>query len=138
MLTINGLNSDYITRDKIIFGEYDEKKYLGGVRRFSISPATLKELLNKNFVGANDCQNYGPMVCEFLEWIADDEELVTFGGYAVTPEREDYRVAIDEVEIDIPLDAYNLVSYYVETFHAADEFTFDVHHNKYHLRAWWD
>ena len=132
------MNRNYNARDNMIFGEhYKKEKYVGGIRRFTISSDVLKRLVYDGFADKMECQNYSPYIKDFLEDTNEDVEL-TFGGYAVSPERDDYRVTIDEVYVTIPFDKHKELAYFAERYHSADEFTVDVKDDAYKIRAWWD
>ena len=136
---INTLNADYIERDKILFGEYDESKYVGGIRKFSCDRDTLELLVEKRFAEGRDFHNSAPSIREFLEYTEDDCAFITFTGYAVAPDRNDYRVSIDGVEVCFPIKDYSKLCFYVETFRLADDFSLDVIADfECRLKAWWD
>lgn len=132
------LNKDAYSRDILIFGGYDEEKYLGGVRYFSTTPSLIKKLVELGFANPDERQNDSPSIQEFLDYVTGEEDKVLFKCYAVSPRRSDYRVNIEGVSIIIPHDNYNLVSYFVETFRDADEFSFEHDGEEYYLEAWWD
>lgn len=131
------MNKDYKLRDKIIFGEYDPKSYLCGCKNFHCSYETMKELVANDFIDMNECQNYSPYTKEFME-ILDGIPSVEFIAYAVSPERDDYRITIEGVDVEIDDTDYDTVSLLVESFHTADEFNFQHDGDKYYLHAWWD
>ncbi len=134
---LNHLNENYKRRDEIIFGEYDEKKYLGGIRNFHCPRETIIGLLNEGFIDPDECQNYSPFVKDFLEYTKDLNN-VEFECYAVSPKRDDYRVSIEGVTVVMHDTDFDNVSRLVETFHGADEFSFEHVQNDYYLHAWWD
>lgn len=137
-MIINGLNGDYNTREKIIFNQdYKKENYSGGIRRFICSRETMQELLDKGFVDPNETQNESPRVKDFMDY-TENFDNVTFGCYAVSPDRSDYRITIEEVNIEIPDDQCDHVAQAVETFRYADEFNFEHTFGSYILHAWWD
>ena len=56
-------NMDYKRRDELIFGDacQPEEKWGGGIKRFSVSPSVLKQLIEERFVDPRDAQNASPM-----------------------------------------------------------------------------
>ena len=92
------LNRDYEKRDKIIFGAYEPNEYSGGVRRFHrLSFANAKELVDNNFIDLDDTQNLAPMASVFYSFLKK-YPFYYVGGYAVSPDRYDYRISFDELE----------------------------------------
>ena len=138
MSEINGLNGDYKTRDTILFGKQDVDYSLGGIQYFTTTPQVIKELIAKKFIDEMDYQNSSPTIKEFIRAVDGYEDHVRFSGYAVSPKRDDYRVSIDAIDIDIPYEDKDMVSFFVESFHGADEFNLENVGDVYHLRAWWD
>ena len=62
------LNKDVKKRDEIIFGNYDRKSYVGGVRRFEgLSLEKLKQLVDLKFIDLEEYHNSSPTVREFIE-----------------------------------------------------------------------
>lgn len=133
------LNKDYKLRDRIIFGDYDESQYAGGIRHFIISRHKAKTLLELGFAYEHSRQNYSPMYADFLIYTEDYEFKIDFEGYAISPEREDYKVVIDGIRACIPYNDCDAVATFVELFRNADEFSFEFDGiGNYQLRAWWD
>ena len=133
------MNKDIKTRDEIIFGEYDPEKYkYGGIRRFERSPDVIHRLIENDFIDLNECQNSSPSTKEFMEYVEDIEEYVTFGGYAVVDTRHDYRVTIDEIQILLPVEKQDEFFSLIEIFRYADEFSVSRDVDNYYLHAWWD
>ena len=131
------MNKDFKRRDEIIFGSYEPDKYLGGCRSFSCSYETMKTLVENNFIEMNECQNCSPYTKDFME-ILQGVDNVSFEAYAISPDRDDYRVTIEGVDIEIPDWDYGKVCFLVESFHYADEFSFQHFEGVYYLHAWWD
>lgn len=138
MNTINELNGDFFERDKIIFGEYEENKYLGGIRRFECSLDVLKELVEKNYAAEDECQNCSPYIKDFIELAEESDLDIEFECYAVSPARDDYRVTVEGMDVVIPDTDFDNITYYVESLHFADEFSFEHRGSNYYLHAWWD
>lgn len=92
------LNRDYEKRDKIIFGAYEPTEYSGGVRRFQrLSFDKVKELVDNNFIDFDDAQNLAPTASMFYSFLKK-YPFYYVGGYAVSPDRYDYRISFDELE----------------------------------------
>lgn len=92
------LNRDYEKRDKIIFGAYEPDKYYGGIRRFQrLDFGKMEELVANNFVDLDDAQNLAPTAGVFYSFLKK-YPFYYVGGYAVSPNRDDYRVSFDELE----------------------------------------
>ena len=131
------MNKDYAERDKIIFGKYEPDSYFGGCRRFTCSKEIMQELIEKNFIELYECQNYSPSTKEFMEYIENIDD-VRLNCYAISPLRNDYRITIEGLDVEVADDNYDMISYLVETFHYADEFSFEHNGDSYFLHAWWD
>ena len=118
-------NMDYKRRDEIIFGDdcQPEEKWAGGIKRFSISPSVLKQLLEERFADPKDAQNNSPTAQDFSDFFdrvaTPDEWMVD--GYAVSHDREDYRVSIEGCETDCPLNSDDFIAF-TNLFRCADEF----------------
>ena len=84
------LNKDVTKRDEIIFGNYDRKSYVGGVRRFEdLSLEKLRQLVDLKFIDLEEYHNSSPTVREFIEFMEKYEEYNAI-GYTVSIDREDY------------------------------------------------
>lgn len=121
-------------RDKIIFGEkYKQNKYLGGCRSFSdLDVDALKQLIDMNFIDLEECQNFSPSVEEFYEFMKS-HPCITCHGYAVSPERSDYRVTIEGLEY-IGIVTMEMLVDFVDMFREADEFSVSTNG----LYCWYD
>ena len=92
------LNRDYEKRDKIIFGAYEPNEYSGGIRRFQrMSFDKVKELMDNNFIDPDDAQNFAPTASMFYSFLKK-YPFYYVGGYAVSPDRYDYRISFDGLE----------------------------------------
>ena len=131
------MNKDYKTRDKIIFGEYNPNSYFGGCCRFTCSKEVMQTLIDNDYIDPNECQNYSPTTKEFMEYVENFDD-VRFNCYAISPERSDYRITIEGLDIEVKDDDYDNISYLVETFRYADEFGFEHNGDSFFLHAWWD
>lgn len=127
-----GLNGDWQRRDTLIFGNaQDWSKAMGGITRFDLDVANLERLVAEKFVNPAEGQNFGPEVSQFLTFMKKWPQVKAV-GYAVSPERDDYRVSID-----------GLVCKDNITPELMEEFNFwrdaDEYENRPDLlSAWWD
>lgn len=121
-------------RDLILFGEeYNEDKYGGGCRSFSdLDVESLKKLIDMDFIDLSEAQNYAPSV-EEIYYFMKDHPLVTCHGYAVSPDRSDYRVSIEGIEYCGAVTMEMLVDF-VDMFKEADEFSVSTNG----LYCWYD
>ena len=128
-------NKNYEAREQIIFGfgeEYDKKNYPGGCRNFeNMSVDTLQCLVDEKFADPEDRQNYAPTIGELLEY-GKSHKGVVFGGYAISADRDDYRVSIDTITQTIENEKE--LTAFAEAFHDADEFSVTTESGY----AWWD
>lgn len=133
------MNKDWVERDRLIFGSCDPDKYFGGVRSFTASKELIVKLLENDFIDRTSAQNYSPSVEEFLEY-ADNLEnsKISFWCYAISGDRSDYRVTIEGIDAIIPDNKYDDISFAVESFRGADEFSFEHINCAFYLHAWWD
>ena len=134
----NPFYKDVSRRDEILFGGFQEEKYCGGIRRFEgLSASKLRQLVEEGFADPEDKQNYAPTLMEFLRF-AEEHTHVTFSGYAVHPEREDYRVSVDGMEM-ITMDVRE-ASDAINFLRGADEFDSEFQPDGLTatISAWWD
>lgn len=126
-------NMDVKMRDEIIFGKYNPERYGGGIRSFSnMSLDTVKKLLELKFMDPEEQQNDSPTIEEIVEYAENMGGGYVFGGYAVSVNRDDYRVDITTISKDGPIDRSEELSF-IDKFRFADEF--DVEDGLY---AWYD
>lgn len=89
------LNRDEKVRDEIIFGKYEPEKYVGGIRRFDdLSLGNLLKLVRCEFIDVNERHNSCPHVETILLFMERYSGYFA-SGYAVSAERDDYRVSLD-------------------------------------------
>lgn len=120
---MKNLNTDVVTRDKMIFGSYDKSKYSGGVRHFeNLSLETLKRLLEKNFADRAEHHNAAPTIAEILDFMTKYSGY-TAHGYAVEVERGDYRVSLEGVYKDRAADSEEELDEFNLIFGNADDFS---------------
>lgn len=113
-----------------ISGDYT----MGGVERFdNLSADTLQTLIDEGFADPDDTQNNSPSLQEILDFIREYPEFKAH-GYAVSPERDDYRVSLEGVAgvVERSSDAF---SEFVDMFRDADAFEISESGNCY---AWYD
>ena len=125
-------------RDQIIWGEnYDFDKYLGGCRHFEgVGILELEALLDAGFLDPEETQNGSPTVREMMSFVrhCDVPTDWEFEGYAISPERDDYRVTIEGLYYNGTNLTLDELLAFTNEFHWADEF--EVAYD--YARAWWD
>lgn len=127
MKLINNLNADANARDMILFGKpYEVDNYHGGIRYFNnLSLENLEKMVGLQMISPSESQQSdSPTTEDFLNF-AKGHGHVTFHGYAVSPDRNDYRVTIEGVEVapDDPANSdISFVRAFFEAFRWADEF----------------
>lgn len=127
------MNKDVKRRNEILGPFSHSFEVPGQITRFSkVNYFTLKQLIDEDFLKINDSWNNAPEVEVFLDFLRENSQF-TCHGYAVNPEREDYRISIEGVhfEGDVTLD---LVVPFVNNFRHADEFIV----TKDKLYCWYD
>ena len=130
---IFGLNLDVATRDKIIFGEYEEKKYIGGLRHFeNLTLENLQKLVKENFACTEDKQNDCPTIGEVMEFMTKYPNY-TAHGYVVSIKREAYRVSIEGVSKDGAAESAEELKDFKTLFSKADELVTGVQ-----MYCWFD
>ena len=124
-------NKDVKKRDEIIFGEYDEEQYMGGVRDFErMDVDTLKMMVEMKYADPKEQQNNSPTIAEFIEFMEENEGY-TVGGYVVSIHRNDYRVSIESIDSDEPFGTFEQLEKFCKFARWADEFDTRGY-------AWWD
>ena len=119
-------NRDIKTRDEIIFGEYDEKKYHGGVRRFeNLDLTALEKLVDQKFIDLEDAQNASPTVEEFLAFMKAYPDYTAHGYTVVNIDRNDYRVTLEGIGKNYEANDKEELKDFVKMFHSADELCID-------------
>lgn len=132
------MNMNVAERDEILFGGYDPEQYYGGIRHFNSDIATIKTLMSKDFIDPDDCQNYSPSAEEFVK-IAETEGVdAAFGGYAVSPNRSDYRITITDITVEFDAGNTDLLIDMIGHLRYADEFNMSINNGKCQIYAWWD
>ena len=140
-------NLDHQTRDKLIFGENYAQltKIFTSINYFAdLSIERLQELIDLKFADPKERQNEAPTNLQMLNFgkkITEKYENISirYHGYAVSPQREDYRISIEAIEIIIS-DEFNpelrqqLKKDFTKFAKLADTKTF----NGTSFYAWWD
>ncbi len=128
------LNDNVERRDEILFGTaYSADRYrLGGACHFNrLGIDRLRTLVDEEFIDLDECQNYSPSTGDFLEFMTIHPEF-TAHGYAISPDRDDYRVTIEGIESDREIEDYAVLEEFVDLCRFADEFCINPPY------AWWD
>lgn len=129
----------------IVFGQrINWNEDLGGAEHFhNLSLDKLEKLLEEGFANPQEKQNFSPTIKQFYEFgkkcVAKGYNAV-FIGYAISPDREDYRTSIEGIEVRIQTELiearidFNLRDEFEKFAESADEteINFSV------LYAWWD
>ena len=128
---------DSVAEQSSIFSKY----YVGGCRRFDkITVNQLKELLDANFIDGSQSQNGSPTVNEFLKFgmkmqCSDKYTLVYYEGYAISPDRDDYRVSIDGIKFE---SEYVIDREVLSAFWKFIQYASEVEISDTRGRGWWD
>ena len=134
------MNKDIKRRDEIIFGKYEKDKYFGGIRRFECPREVIEQLIKEDFIDLEENQNCSPTVKEFMELTDKESGLgnAEFECYAVSIDRDDYRVTIEGIDLEISDDDMDVFIYAIQNLRSADEF--DIVHKScaFFIHAWWD
>lgn len=78
--------------------------------------------------------NDAPTIHSFLEY-GEEHENVTYNGYAISPERPNFRIVIDEINQDFDNGSdIDAIIDFVNKFHGADELFLTTEHGQ----ARWD
>lgn len=131
-------NTDSDTRDRMIFeGSVQWGETYGGVKNFSnLSLEKLQQLIDQRFADPEAGHNNSPTIREFMEFAQQQARkgfAFNFEGYAVSPDREDYRVSIDGIIFNGSC-PHQLIVEFQEFVGDPDEIDLEP----YYLRAWWD
>ena len=128
------MNKDFNKRDEILFGVYNKDAYkYGGIRHFkNLDVDALKHLLDEGFIDPEEAQNDSPTTMEFYEFISAHPNF-TAHGYAVSPDRDDYRITLEGIECYESCDTKTIRDF-IELCRFADELSV----NDGCMYAWWD
>lgn len=119
---MKNLNKDWQTRDTLLFGDAEIEAYkYGGCRRFSSADVeTIRTLMEFGYIDPDDCQNCSPYAGDILAFL-ESHPCFTAHGYAVSPDRADYRITLEGVELRGTYDSDTFIDF-LELFRFADEF----------------
>ena len=99
-----------------------KRESFGGIVRFEgLGLRELETLVSEGFADPEDCQNHAPSLGEILAFMRRFPDF-TAHGYAVDPERNDYRVSIEGVHLG-RIASDEEFSSFMELFRHADEVT---------------
>jgi len=130
------MNKDWELRDRYLFGEANKDRYkFGGIAKTTVTPDDIKWLLEHDFIDPEERQNDSPSTEEFMEYV-EGHEGVKFNIYAVSPDRPDYRVTIEEISVTVQ-DDEDMIKF-VDLFRYADEFELSRNKSGWKIEAWWD
>ena len=125
------LNLDYKLRDQIVFDkEIDwvkEDKSGGTVSFPQLSIQKLNELKDLNFLELSECTNESPTIEEFMTFLTkwDSTYKIYAHGYAVSPNRGDYRITIAGITAESISEDFSkeFRTEFVNLLRFADDFT---------------
>jgi hypothetical protein len=130
------VNRDYQKRDRLLdirVNWLKEAEDNGGIEEFEgMNVKTLEELLLNGFILPWHCQNASPTVAEIFRFMAKYPQILA-SGYAVSPFREDYRVAIDGIYVDQDDVSSQLREDFIDFCKSASELLTNDN-----LYSWWD
>ena len=128
------LSSDYKKRDELLGIHVDwNTGSIGGTERFKDVPLkALRMLVDLNLADPEDAQNDAPTLREFIKFMEKYPQCMAH-GYAVSPNRDDYRVTIEGLSCRKECVTEELKDDFIEMFRCADEFSI-----KDGLRCWYD
>ena len=131
------LNGDAARRDELLNEAMPGIEVPGGVRYFTgMRPKTLRTLLEEGFADRAERQNAAPSIAELLGYM-EAHSGVSAIGYAVDPERDDYRVSVDGLVLAFPYSDEQERAFR-EFCESADELFLTDSVVGHGLRAWWD
>jgi hypothetical protein len=123
---------DVVERDRLL-GLPEGADASGDITRFDeVDCATLEKLLRERWADPRDRQNLAPSIAEIFRFMKRWPEVRAY-GYAVSSQRDDYRVSLEGIFVTPGDVSDQLRSEFVEFAKDADELTTDDG-----LVAWWD
>lgn len=126
-------NKNQNRRDTLIWGN-KTPDYFGGIASFEISSTLIKTLIKEEFADLNDVQNDSPTMREFLEFCDKYSNYnINLHGYAVSSERNDYRITIEGISYHGLVTKEMMVDFTI-LCQDADDFIC----NKNELYCWYD
>lgn len=125
------MNKDHNKRNSIIGISSDENQ-LGGITRFEkLDINQLDQLIRLKFADPRDCQNNSPSIGDIYKLMKKWSSVKAF-GYAVSHEREDYRVSLEGFFCEGAI-SQELRNDFILISKGADELE-----TQRTLYAWWD
>jgi hypothetical protein len=127
-------NKDYRTRDRIL-GLNAEwgKDNSGGIARFEdLNVKTFETLLLEKYIDPEGSQNESPSAKEIFYFMVKYPQVLAY-GYAVSPDRDDYRTTIEGLFVPSSEVTPQLKKDFEEFCEDADEIETDSD-----LYSWWD
>lgn len=125
------MNKDHHKRNSIIGISSDENQ-LGGITRFEkLDINQLDQLIRFKFADPRDCQNNSPSIGDIYKFMKKWPSVKAF-GYAVSHEREDYRVSLEGFFCEDAI-SQELRNDFIKISKGADELE-----TQRTLYAWWD
>ena len=151
---MRNLNSDSDTRNKILAPYFKARetggkkrqlhdrganRWQGGCRHFTAMPVeALKFLVKEKFADPTETQNGSPSIASFIKFMERWPDFVLAHGYAVSRQKDDYRISVEGVEGHIPLnfeERTEFESEFLKFTAGADEM--ELNTNGY-FRVWYD
>lgn len=129
------LNDKFNIRDNIIFGKPINWgiSNIGKIIKFkNLSFNKLKTLKQQNFLDPNETQNDSPTIQEIMDFMEINPKF-TAHGYAISPNRDDYRISIEGVYLQGGYTKKELKNF-TKLFNDADDFQI----KDTELYAWYD
>jgi len=126
-------NKDYKKRDELLGIQPNWTDQSGGLEYVeTITIDQLEKLLTERFINPNEYQNESPTTRKFYEFM-NTFPVVTAHGYAISPERDDYRVTIEGLYVNESYVTSELKTKFRELCKDADEY-----YDQGELYSWWD
>jgi hypothetical protein len=96
---LRDMNRDVARRDALL-GITGQQASGGIVRYEDLDGPRLATLIDERFADPDCTQNESPTIAVFLSFLKEYPEVRVY-GYAVSPERSDYRVSVEGVTVDL-------------------------------------
>lgn len=128
-------NPNYQVRDNLLGIDinWDKEENSDDIAEFEdLDYLSLQELINAKFINPASRQNASPLFGDFLDFLSRYPSVKTF-GYAVSPNREDYRIALTGLTVDGQDVSKDLRACFAKFAKTADEI--DLTDDLY---CWWD
>ena len=96
---LRDMNRDVARRDALL-GITGQRASGGIIRYEDLDGSRLGTLIDERFADPDCAQNESPTIAEFLSFLQEYPEARVY-GYAVSPERSDYRVSVEGATVDL-------------------------------------